>query len=457
MVTKKDNSRNVISIKKGALNSIKLLIKRTTHSDHKPRNKDLYLRDERLIGYYIRIRPNGRKTYNCEAKLNGIGKKVSITIGDCDLFTEKQARDIATEHLRKIKQGIDPKDHIRQSLKSEHSLETLCKEYVEIRILAENTKKDYLYRVPQQLGKLAKKDIKALTIADFSAWWSRATAQGSKKIALRYVISLLNFAKTLGYVDQNVAQQFKRGVLGGIKAAEPKQTHISIIDLPDWVSSFVMQSVTSPLYNPDETSIKGITPELPIRATVRDYILFLLITGKRKTEASCLTWKNVNFKNYTITLEKTKSGKVDVIPMTNLIWHMMKHRSHAKNKHSKFVFPNKYGNGGIVDVRRALKKIDIGCGREHTTAHDLRRTFATMTRELGMSNEATAILLNHSKRDVTEGYIITSLKNKRDNLDRVEKGILGFVSGWIKVSWYDGHKDWDVGDQPWKEEEEYYI
>ena len=88
MVTKKDNSTNVISIKKGALNSIKLLIKRTTHSDHKPRKKDLYLRDERLIGYYIRIRPNGRKTYNCEAKLNGIGKKVSITIGDCDLFTE---------------------------------------------------------------------------------------------------------------------------------------------------------------------------------------------------------------------------------------------------------------------------------------------------------------------------------------------------------------------------------
>ena len=135
---------------------------------------------------------------------------------------------------------------------------------------------------------------------------------------------------------------------------------------------------------------------------------------------------------------------------------MLIYRDKAVGKHPEFVFPNRYRSGPIIDVRRALQKIDIDCGREHTTAHDLRRTFATMTKELGMTNQDTAILLNHAKRDVTEGYIITSREIKRANLDKVERLILGHISGWMKVYWYEGDKDWDQGPDEPQEEREYY-
>ena len=80
-----------------------------------------------------------------------------------------------------------------------------------------------------------------------------------------------------------------------------------------------------------------------------------------------------------------------------------------------------------------------------------------MTRELGMTNQDTAILLNHAKRDVTEGYIITSREIKRANLDKVERLILGHISGWIKVYWYEGNEGWDIGPNIPEQEQEYYY
>ena len=110
-----------------------------------------------------------------------------------------------------------------------------------------------------------------------------------------------------------------------------------------------------------------------------------------------------------------------------------------------------------MDIRRTLEKINTKAEIGHKTPHDLRRTFATMTRELGMTNQDTAILLNHAKRDVTEGYIITSREIKRNNLDKVTRLILGFIEGWIKVYWYGGDKGHYVGPDLPIEEPEYYV
>ena len=99
---------NIIRLKKSTLHSVSILIKKSTYQDYEPREKDLYLRDTELKGFYIRIRPNGNRTYNVGARLNGIGKRIYITIGDCDLFTAQEARELARELLVKIKTGINP-------------------------------------------------------------------------------------------------------------------------------------------------------------------------------------------------------------------------------------------------------------------------------------------------------------------------------------------------------------
>ena len=470
MVTKKakpeyllDLSRNLLDLRKvGNLRktspySIKASINKSKYQKYEPRKKDLYIRDTKLIGFYIRIRPHGKKTYNCEAKLNGIGKKVTVSIGDCSLFTARQARKMAQENLIKIKTGVNPKEELRKQLSDGHTLVDLAEEYVSIRELAPSTVKDYLYRIPNQMAKLCSKDIKDLTVDDFVSWWGGAKAKVSREIALRYVSSLLQYAIARKYINENVAQDFRKGVLGGIKKRLPKQTHISKLKIEDWIASLVKLSPPHPDLKDAKDHPDAYWEEPSISETTRDYVLFLLVTGKRKSEASNLKWKDIDFDVKTITIQKTKSGKIDILPMTNLLWHMLKYRFESKTKHKTYVFPNKYGSGPIVDIRRTLEKINTKAGIGHITPHDLRRTFATMTRELGMTIQDTAILLNHAKRDVTEGYIITSREIKRNNLDKVTRLILDFIEGWMKVYWYGGDKGHYVGPDLPIEEPEYYV
>ena len=99
--------------------------------------------------------------------------------------------------------------------------------------------------------------------------------------------ALLSYAMAMKYVDENVAQDFRKGVLGGIKDTPPKQTHISKLEMEDWLHSLVSQSLPNPsLMKKDRDKINAPywNEEPTISETIRDYILFLLLTGKRKTK-----------------------------------------------------------------------------------------------------------------------------------------------------------------------------
>jgi len=69
-------------------------IYKSTWEKHSPQIKrDFYVRDTKLEGYYIRISPNGKKTYCIHTNLGRIDKKIDITVGDCNLLTEAEARE----------------------------------------------------------------------------------------------------------------------------------------------------------------------------------------------------------------------------------------------------------------------------------------------------------------------------------------------------------------------------
>ena len=59
------------------------------------------------------------------------------------------------------------------------------------------------------------------------------------------------------------------------------------------------------------------------------------------------------------------------------------------------------------------------------TAHDLRRTAATIASEYGFSRDQISLLLNHSKETVTDRYIQTTSEALLPILQRLEDEILG--------------------------------
>ena len=63
-------------------------------------------------------------------------------------------------------------------------------------------------------------------------------------------------------------------------------------------------------------------------------------------------------------------------------------------------------------------------------------------KEVNLSNEDTAVLLNHAKADITENYIMRSLDYKRNNLEKVQQYLdsySGLGLGQMAVQWYNGN------------------
>ena len=402
-------------------------INKSTWAKNEPRvSRDFYIRDTKLEGYYIRIRPNGKKTYNCSARLGGVGRKVFITIGDCNLFTESEARETARQYIAKLKSGIHPKKEIKRIVSKNKTLLHLVDDYIKEQRdeLQDSTKSDYPSRIKNRMPSLTKLPVTEITVTDIKDWWNACDRTRSDEIAFIYARKVFDVAVGNEYIDTNPFAKAKMTIK--FKEIKERETHVSQTELADFFSTFLEASEQ-------------------MKPTIRDYLVFVLVTGKRKGEAEGLSWNNVDFKNATITLPITKTKKIDVVPMTDFLYLLLKSRKNSSEAHNKWVFPSHFKNGEHADKHisspyKSLKKIK---GFKLTT-HDFRRTFATATKELGMQDSDLSSLLNHAKGDVTQGYIFRSLGYKENNLKEVTDYYNRYgddALSYMSVYWYGGNSN----------------
>lgn len=80
----------------------------------KPGATDEYHWDAEIKGFGLRVNPSGRMTFVVQGRLDPRKPPARITIGSYGVFTADQARDVAREHLRAMRMGIDPRDVKRE-------------------------------------------------------------------------------------------------------------------------------------------------------------------------------------------------------------------------------------------------------------------------------------------------------------------------------------------------------
>jgi integrase len=76
-------------------------------ADLKPEEKRFTDPDPELLGHYVRVTPRGNKSY-CAVARNPDGKQVWATIGSTDHHLIEDAREIAREAIKRIKNGLAP-------------------------------------------------------------------------------------------------------------------------------------------------------------------------------------------------------------------------------------------------------------------------------------------------------------------------------------------------------------
>ena len=135
-----------------------------------------------------------------------------------------------------------------------------------------------------------------------------------------------------------------------------------------------------------------------------DVVRLLLFTGLRLGEATGLRWEECDFASGVIRIPaaRMKGKKPHTVPMTDVVKNILVPRRQLGRDTSDLVFPSV---GRAVDIRDAFPAITAACGVT-VTAHDLRRTFATVANSCDLSYLAIKTLLAHSANDVTAGYIV---------------------------------------------------
>jgi integrase len=415
-------------------------------------------RDTGLRGFCLKVTGTGSKVYFVNAKVRGTRKNVTITIGKHGTFTPKSARIEAESILRQLALGVNPNETKRCEVAEkaeanreakaaqrvlEITLETALADYLRVRKLKQSTA--YIYRcvVSSKLSDWLPLPLIHIT-KDMVERRHQQISQnhpGDADHAMR-VLRAVFFYAALSYEDHKgqplvTSNPVRR--LSEIKIWNKparRQTVIKRHELKKWYEA-----------------VRQVG-----QATVQDYLLFLLFTGLRASEAAQLRWSDVDLVGQTISISDTKNHMPHMLPLSDYLLELLQARSQSAE--SEYVFPALDGKGCLKDVRYYVSGWRSGPQkRPNPTAieqisgikfilHDLRRTFLTIAESLDTPHYALKRLANHkTTSDVTSGYIVADVERLRVPMQRITNAICHYTG--IKVdARLDGTNVYSFGREP---------
>lgn len=157
------------------------------------------------------------------------------------------------------------------------------------------------------------------------------------------------------------------------------------------------------------------------------YVLLLMHTGTRASEAAGRRLKDVDLVNRKTILRETKSGKPRIIPITNAVRDALQDietedyfflsESHLENERYRNRPATIFRDAWDQALARAKER---DTSFPHITIHDLRHTAGTHLLEQGADLRTVADILGHSDIRMTTKYTHPSEKQKRAALERIE-------------------------------------
>jgi integrase len=127
---------------------------------------------------------------------------------------------------------------------------------------------------------------------------------------------------------------------------------------------------------------------------------FLLVTGQRRGEVAGMKWTEINGDGWRLPGERAKKGKGHLVPLSSLAIEILNDVPEI----GELVFRS-HRDAPLQGWSRTATRVQELCGAmEPWHLHDLRRTFATHLRSLGVDRLVVSKLLNHAEGGVTRIY-----------------------------------------------------
>lgn len=373
----------------------------------RPESGQVIYRDDELVGFGLRV-TRGSMSYIVECRVNGINRR--ITIGPHGRFDPDTARAEAKSLLATMTRGKDPREEQAKEKLAQITLGEVLEDYFLARSLRPNSIRSFRQIVKRCLGDWVTLPIAAITkemVETRHRELTRVTRQGTSgkaqaNAAMEQLCTLINFAMNKYEIDGNpIIQKNPVDRLSQIRAWHhiPRRQNV----VPEYKLSSWYKAVLS------------------IRdKKVRDYLLLLLFTGLRRTEAATLKWTDVDLEGRVLTIrsELAKNHREHRLPLTDFLIELLTRRKN-ESQNSEYVFPGQGGRRHMVDSSDVVRGVGEKCGWKFTL-HDLRRTFLTTAEIVEVPHYALKKLANHvSQADVTSGYVVVNVERMRIYMDRI--------------------------------------
>lgn len=355
-----------------------------------PSGKQVVVWDQELKGLGVLVSgTTSTKSYIVQRTIGPRGKLRRVTIGPTNTLTIEQARDQAADVLNLMRRGVDPKAKTDEPTVQEGlddylaARKDLRPESVRAYRRIEKTLTSWMGTKLRDLtGDMVEQRHRALA-ADIGEFTANA-AMRTLGIVYNYV------ADRVPGMPPNPVNRLKRQWF-----AEPRRTGmIRSEDMPRFYSA--VQALSNPV--------------------ARDYILLLLFTGMRRTEAATLKWSDVDFGERVIRVRatETKAKRRLDLPMSDFVRDLLVAR--RAQGLTDYVFPSAGESGRIWDPGLGAVKKATGIA---VSCHDLRRGYITIASSVVDFVELKA-MVNHSLgADVTAGYVQVSQERLREAVQKV--------------------------------------
>jgi integrase len=335
-------------------------------------------------GFGIRVSYGGRKAFQAMTRING--KLHRFSLGFYPRSSLADARAQAEQVLRDAARGISPKDREAEEQKQAqaerlNSFRAVAAEFMEDHAKNLRTRYEVQRMINADLlpawgdrpiGDISRADIKALLREKAS----------TAPIAANRLLSLISKIFTWA-LDEEII-----GASPAVRLKRPSEEHERERSLSAEEIKILWPAFTALGY-PFGHALK-----------------FLLVTGQRRGEVAGMKWSEINGGGWTLPGSRSKSKQGHRVPLSSLALDVLRESPRV----GEYVFT---ARGGRIDGWDAAKQ-RLAAPIAPWRIHDLRRTFATHLRSLGVDRLVVSKLLNHAEAGITRIYDRYALDAERD-------------------------------------------